>query len=196
MNLYPTWQTPVPRDEPPHMPAVPRPRTHSTGPVGTTPGPPRPQSRRGGTSLMTPSLVNISPVHHSPDLHQMEGPPTKATPYNVPQHVLPWSPLAPIGEYPQVTGFAPLSASTPYESLTREPPPGYPTASPSCGAPSTFMEPLSRMIHSRLETPRTPLRLQGSSTFREPYPVANPPTAPAAFVHSPDPQPASGDSWF
>ena len=50
------------------------------------------------------------------------------------------------------------------------------------------MEPLSWIIHSRLETPRTP------SMFREPYPVANPPTAPTTFVHSPDPRPVSGDS--
>src|SRR5882724_11190932 len=111
-------------------------------------------------SLTTPSLVNVSPVHHSLGLHQMEGPPTKATPYNVPRHVLPRSPLAPIGEYPQVTGFAPPSSSTPYELLTREPPPGYLTTSPSRGAPSTFMEPLSRMIHSYLETPHTLSRLQ------------------------------------
>src|SRR5882724_10316776 len=124
----------------------------------------------------------------------MEGPPTGATPFNVPRDVLPRSPLAPIGEYSQVTGFAPPSSLTPYESLTREPPPGYLTASPSHGAPSTFMEPLSRMIHSCLETPHTPSHLQGSSTLREPYLVANPPTAPAAFVHSPDPRPASGDS--
>src|SRR5882724_9261699 len=145
-------------------------------------------------SLTTPSLVNVSPVHHSLGPHPMEGPPTEATPFNVPRHVLPRSPLAPIGEYPQVTGFAPPSSSTPYESLMRGPPPGYPTASPSRGAPRTFMEPLSRMIHSRLETLRTLSRLQGSSTFREPYPVANPPMAPATFVHSPDPRPASGDS--
>src|SRR5882724_1071468 len=176
------------------MPAIPRPRTRSTGPVGTTLGPPHPQSRRGGTSLTTPSLANVSPAHHSLGLHQMEGPPTEVTPFNVPQHVLPRSPLALIGEYPQVTGFAPPSSLTPYESLTREPPPGYLTASPSRRAPSTFMEPLSRMIYSRLETPCTPSHLQGSSTFREPYPVANPPTAPAAFAHSPYPQPASGDS--
>src|SRR5882724_9770667 len=156
MSIYPTRRTPAPRDEPPHMPAVPRPRTHSTGPVGTTPGPPRPQSRRGGMSPTTLSLVNVSPVHHGLGLHQMEGPPTETTPFNVPRHVLPRSPLSLIGEHPQVTGFAPLSSSTPYEPLMREPPPGYPTASPSRGAPSTFMEPLSRMIHSRLETPRTP----------------------------------------
>src|SRR5882724_5423512 len=176
------------------MPAIPRPRTRSTGPIGTTLGPPRPQSRRGGTSPTSPSLANVSPIHHSLGLHHMGGPPTEVTPFNVPRHVLPRSPLAPIGEYSQVTGFAPPSSLTPYESLTREPPPGYPTTSPSHGAPSTFMEPLSRMIHSCLEMLRTPLRFQGLSTFREPYPVANPPTAPAAFVHSPDPRPASGDS--
>src|SRR5882724_11826473 len=120
----------------------------------------------------------------------MEGPPTGATPFNVPRDVLPRSPLAPIGEYSQFTGFAPPSSSTPYESLTREPPPGYPTASPSRVAPHTFMEPLSRMVHSHLETPHTLSHLQGSSTFREPYPVANHPMAPATFVHSPDPRPA------
>jgi len=142
----------------------------------------------------TPSVVNMSPVHHSPDLHQMEGPPTEVTPFNIPQHVLPQSPLAPIGEHPQVTGFTLSSSLTPYEPLTREPPPGYPIASPSRGAPSTSMEPLSWMIHSQLETPCTPSHLQGPPTFSEPYPVANLPTAPATFVHSPDPQPVSGDS--
>src|SRR5882724_6445135 len=194
MNLYPIRRTPIPWYEPPHMPTIPRPRTRSTGLVGTTPGPPRPQSRRGGTSPTTPSLVNVSPVNHSPDLRQMEGPLTEATPFNVPRHVLPRSPLAPIGEHSQFTGFAPLSSSTPYEPLTREPPPRYPTSSPARGIPSTFMELLSQMIHSQLETPCTPSRLQGPSTFREPYPVANPPTAPAAFVHSPDPRLVSGDS--
>src|SRR5882724_9313192 len=174
------------------MPTVPRPCTRSTGPVGTTPGPPHPQSRRGGTSPNTPSLVNVSPIHHNPDLCQMEGPPTEATPFNIPRHVLPWSPLVPIGEHSQVTGFAPPSSSTPYEPLVREPSPRYLTSSPARGMPSTFMEPLSWIIHSRLETPHMPSCLQGPSTFREPYPVANPPTAPTTFVHSPDPQPVSG----
>src|SRR5882724_10470954 len=73
------------------------------------------------------------------------------TPYNV----LPQSPLAPIGEHSQFTRFAPPSSSTPYEPLVREPPPRYPTSSPARGIPSTFMEPLSRMVHSQLETPRT-----------------------------------------
>src|SRR5882724_963596 len=121
------------------MPTIPRPCTHSTGPVGTTLGPPHLWSRRGGTSPTNPSLVNVSPIHHSPDLCQMEGPPTEVTPFNVPQHVLPWSPLAPIGEHSQFTGFALPSSSTPYEPLIREPPPRYPTPSPARGMPSTFM---------------------------------------------------------
>ena len=150
------------------MPTLPRPHTRSTGPVGTTLGPPCPQSRRGGLSPNTPSVVNISPVYHSPDLFQMEGPPTEVTPFNIPQHILPQSPLALIGEHSQIPGFTPPSSLMPYEPLAREPPPGYPTASPSRGAPSTFMEPLSRMIHSHLETPCTPSHLQGLSTFRSP----------------------------
>src|SRR5882724_5363411 len=101
------------------MPALPRHRTRSTGPVGTTLGPPCPQSRRGGMSPNTPSVVNVSPVHHSPDPHQMEGPPIKVTSFYVPQHVLPLSPLALIGELAQTTGFAPLLSSTPYDPLAR-----------------------------------------------------------------------------
>src|SRR5882724_1502274 len=187
MSLYPTRRTPVPQDEPPHMPAIPRPRNCSTGPVGPTLGPPCPQTRRGGTSPNTPSVVNISPVHHSPDLHQMEGPPTETTPFIVPRHVLPPSPLALIGDHAQFTGFSPLSSLTPYEPLARDPPPGYPITSPSRGSPSTFMDLLSWMIHSQLETPCTPSCMQGQSMFREPYLVANPLTAPATFIHSPDP---------
>jgi len=143
MSLYPTRRTPVPRDEPPHMPAVPRPRTRSTGPVGTTPGPPRPQSRRGGASPTTPSLVNVSPVHHSLGLHPMEGPPTEATPFNVPRHVLPLSPLALIGSIPRSLD-SPLHLIDTLRVAHEGASPGYPTASPSRGAPSTFMELLSR----------------------------------------------------
>src|SRR5882724_5376997 len=129
MSLYMTRRTPVPWDEPPHMPTLPRPRARSIGPVGTTPGPPCPQSRQGGMSLNTPSLVNALPVHHSPDLCQMEGPLTEVTLFNVPQHVLPQSPLVLIREHSQTTGSTPPSLSTRYEPLTREPPPGYPIAS-------------------------------------------------------------------
>src|SRR5882724_1212834 len=142
----------------------------------------------------TPSMVNISPVHHSPDLCQMESPPTEVTPFNVPQHVLPQSPLALIGEQSQITRFTLPSSSTPYKPLTREPPPEYLITSPSRGVPSTFMEPLSQMANSQLETLCTLSRFQGPSTFRQPYPVTQPPMAPAAFVHSPDPRPIAGDS--
>src|SRR5882724_9762193 len=84
-----------------------------------------------------------------------------------------------------------------------EPPPRYPTSSPARGIPSTFMETLSRMVHSQLETPCTPSHMQVPCTFREPYPVTRTPMAPATFVHSPDPWPIAGDSplvaatqWF
>src|SRR5882724_4427512 len=137
-------------------------------------------------SPTNPSLVNVSPIHHSPDLCQMEGPPTEMTPFNIPQHVLPQSPLVPIGEHSQVTGFALPSSSTPYKPLVREPPPRYLTSSSARGMPSTFMELLSRMIHSWLETPCTPSCMQGPSTFREPYRVTRTLTAPATFVHSLD----------
>src|SRR5882724_13037576 len=167
------------------MPAIPRPHTRSTGPVGTTLGPPRPQSRQGGTSPTTPSLVNVSPIHHSPDLFQMEGPLTEATPFNVPRHVLPWSPLVPIREHSKFTGFTLPSLSTPYEPLAREPPPRYLTSSPARRIPSTFMEPLHQIVHSQLETPHTPSCMQGPSTFREPYPVTQTPTASATFCHDP-----------
>src|SRR5882724_6566099 len=50
------------------------------------------------------------------------------------------------------------------------------------------------MVHSWLETPRTPSHMQAPSTFREPYPVTRTLTAPATFVHSPDPRPIAGDS--
>src|SRR5882724_7536740 len=122
-------------------------------------------------SPTTSSLVNIPPVHHSLGLHQMEGPPAKATPFNVPRHVLPWSPLAPIGEHPQVTGFAPPSSSTPYEPLMREPPPRVPNCIPLSRSPQHLYgaveqdDPLTFGDAAHTVT-------QGSSTFREPYPVA------------------------
>src|SRR5882724_8862144 len=99
-------------------------------------------------------------------------------------HNPPWQQIQ---EHSHITGFMPPSSSTPYGPLAGDPQPGYPITSPSRGAPNTFMEPLSRLIHSRLETPHTPSRIQEPSAFREPYPVASPPMAPATFVHSPNP---------
>src|SRR5882724_2883383 len=90
--------------------------------------------------------------------------------------------------------YRPSTIVLTFEPLVREPPPRYPTSSPARGMPSTFMEPLSWMVHLRLETLHTLSRMQGPSTFREPYPVTQTLTAPATFVHSPDPWPIAGDS--
>src|SRR5882724_11460423 len=76
----------------------------------------------------------------------------------------------------------------------REPLLENPITSPSRGVPSTFMEPLSQMVHSWLETPHTLSHVQGPCTFREPYPVTQTPTAPATFVHSSHPRLIAGDS--
>src|SRR5882672_4696311 len=38
-NLYSSRRTPTMHEQPPHMPAPPRPRMHSSGPVGTPPSP-------------------------------------------------------------------------------------------------------------------------------------------------------------
>ena len=99
MSLYLTRCTPIPWDEPPHMPALPQPCTCSTGPVGTTPGSQHPQSRHEGMSLDISSVSSMLSIHHSHDLCQAEGPLTEVTPFNVPQHILPRSPLAPIWEH-------------------------------------------------------------------------------------------------
>src|SRR5882672_2154203 len=79
--MYPTKRTPVQRDAPPHMSAIPRIRTHSTGPVGSTPVAERPQSRRDGrgppvSSQSSPTLGNRSShPQGSPDLANPFGPP-------------------------------------------------------------------------------------------------------------------------
>jgi len=54
------------------------------------------------------------------------------------------------------------------------------------------MEPLSQLMHAILEAPCTPSCIQGPTLFRTPYPMANPPTAPTMFMHSPNPHLISG----
>ena len=93
-----------------------------------------------------------------------------------------------------IAGFTPPSSLILYVPMARDPPPEYPIASPPRGAPSVYMEPLSVMIHSRLETPSTPSHIQEPSAFREPYPVANPLTAPMTLIYSPNLQPITGDN--
>src|SRR5882724_1971154 len=107
MSLYLTRRTPILWDEHPHLPALPQPHTLSTGLVGTTPGPQCPQSRCKGRSLNISSVSSMSSIHDDQDLCQAEGPLMEVTPFNVPRHVLLWSPLAPIQEHSHTTGFAP-----------------------------------------------------------------------------------------
>ena len=60
-------------------------------------------------------------------------------------------------------------------ATSRQSPPGYPIASPSREDPSTFMEPLSWLMHTRSAAPHTPLHGQGLTLFRSPYPMATSP---------------------
>jgi len=76
----------------------------------------------------------------------------------------------------------------------RRSPTWVPLCLPYRGAPSAFIEPLSWLIHSRLEALHTPSHIQRPTLFREPYPVANLLTAPMTFVHLPNPWPISGDN--
>jgi len=192
MSLYTTRRTPVPRDEPPHMVALPRPRTRSTGPVGTTPAPPRSQSRREGRSPTLTSVSSVTPSHHTHDLPFGGGPLTGTPPFNVPRHVLPRSPLGPITEHSMATGFAPVSASTPYGVLEEAAPPSYPVASPTREAPSAFMQLLDRLMNTRSVAPRTGSR-DGPPSFRAPYPMTSPLMAPTGVTHSPNPRPIVRD---
>jgi len=106
-----------------------------------------------------------------------------------PTHVLQRLPLALIREHFHTTGFALASESTPYGQLEGDPPLEYPLASPSREAPSAFMASLTQLMHFRSEAPHTLLCSEGLALFRVPYPVANPPTAPTTFIHSPIPHP-------
>src|SRR5882724_5019086 len=86
-----------------------------------------------------------------------------------------------------VTGFAPISASTPYGVLEEAAPPSYPVASPTWDAPSAFMQPLDRLMNTRSVAPRTGSR-EGSPSFRAPYPMTSPLMAPTGVTHLPNPR--------
>src|SRR5882724_12527456 len=174
------------------MPTVPQIQTHSTGPVETASGPPQPQSRQEGRSPTLSLVSSITPSHHSQDLPQEEGPLAEAPPFNVPHHVQ--SPLVPIQEHSHITGFFPTSSLTPYGPLAGDPPPIYPITSPAREAPSVFMQPLNQLMNTRSAAPHTPLHGEGVTSFRAPYPLANPLTAPTTFVHLPNPHPITIDN--
>src|SRR5882724_8509339 len=111
-----------------------------------------------------------------------------------PCHVLPLYPLVLIWEHSHITGFAPILSSTPYDPLAGDPPPVYPVASSVREAPSAFMQPLNQLMNTRLAALCTPLHAEGVTLFRVPYPLANPPTAPTMFMHSPNPHPTARDN--
>ena len=157
-------------------------------------GPQHPQSRHEGRSLNLSSVSSMTLSHHSQDIPQAAGPLAETPLFNVPHHVLQQYPLAPIREHSHPTGFTPVSSLTPYQPLAGDPLPGYPIASPSRESPSVFMEPLSQLIHPRLEAPCTPSHSEGLTLFRVPYPMSNSPTAPTMFVHSLDPCLITGDN--
>ena len=63
----------------------------------------------------------------------------------------------------------------------------HPIASPAREAPSVFMQPLNWLMHTRLAAPCTPSHGEGVTSFRVPYPLANPLTDPTTFMHSLNP---------
>jgi len=114
--------------------------------------------------------------------------PLAGTPFfNLPHYVLQQSLLAPIREHSHTTGYTPTSSSTPYGHPEGDPPPKDPPVASLREAPSTFMEPLTHLMHHRLEAPCTPSCSEGPMWFRVPYPIANPLTTPTMFIHSPNP---------
>src|SRR5882672_12070443 len=107
------------------MLALPRPRTRSSGPVGTTPIPPQLMSRREGGSPHHLSLPASSPTVDNMQSHTMGPPPMEehagSTPatrpgwFNEAQRILQASPpFQPILEEPPPSSFAPASVSTPF----------------------------------------------------------------------------------
>jgi len=161
--------------------------THSTGPVETTLGPQCPQSRWERRSPTLSSMSSITPIHHSQDPPQEEGPLAEAPPFNVSHHVLPWSPLVLIQEHLHITGFSLTLSLTLYGPLGCDALSIYTVTSPAREAPSAFMQPLNQLMHTRLAAPCTPFHEEGLPSFRAPYPLANPLTAPTMFIHSPNP---------
>src|SRR5882672_2403290 len=107
------------------MPALPRPKMHSSGPVGTTPIPPRPTSRREGGSphhlslpASSPTVYNMQSCMGGPpprEEHAGSTPATRPGWFNEVQRILRASPpFQPILEEPPCSSFAPASVSTPF----------------------------------------------------------------------------------
>ena len=103
MSLYPTRQNPVLWGEPPYMPTLPQLQTHSTGQVGTTPGPKHPLSKHERRSPHLSLVLSVALSHHSQDNPQLESPWARMPFFNQPHHVLQHSQQTPIREHSHMT---------------------------------------------------------------------------------------------
>ena len=202
-NLYSSKRTPTTREQPPHMPALPRPRTRSSGPVGTTPIPPRPTSRREGRSPHHLSLPASSPTGDNMQSHTMGPPPMEESAGSTPTTRPGWRneaqrllraspPFQPILEEPPRASFSSASVSTPFGPWERWPGNEHAPAPPLEEASHAFMAPLSRLMHPRSAALRTPSRSGAPASFSAPYPTIQPTMTTTPFVHSPNPRPIAG----
>src|SRR5882672_1353220 len=154
VNFYSSRCMPTTCEQPPHMLALPRPRTHSSGLVGTTPTPPRPTSRQEGGSPHHMSLPASSPTADNMQSCMMGPPPMEeyagSTPttrpgwFNEAQRLLRASPpFQLILEEPSCTSFALASVSTPFGPWESCPGNEHPSTPPPEEASHMFMVPLS-----------------------------------------------------
>src|SRR5712664_4411622 len=198
-NLYSSKRTPTTREQPPHMPALPRPRSRSSGPVGTTPIPPRPTSRREGRSPHHLSLPASSPTGDNMQSHTMGPPPMEESAGSTPTTRPGWRneaqqllraspPFQPILEEPPHASFAPASVSTPFSPWERWPSNEHPPAPPLEEASRVFMALLSRLMHPRSATLHTLSRSEAPVSFSAPYLTIQPAVTTPAFVHSLNPR--------
>src|SRR5882672_7868646 len=111
-NLYSTRCMPTTREQPPHRPALPGPRTRSSGPVGTTTIPPRLTSRREGGSPHCLSLPASSPTVDNLKSHPMGPPPVEEYPSSTPTTRPGW-----FNEAHQILRASPL-----FQPILKEPP--------------------------------------------------------------------------
>src|SRR5882672_4762610 len=202
-NPYCSRRTLTTREQPPHMPALPRPRTHSSGPVGTTPIPPRPTSRREGRSPHHLSLPASSPTVDNMQSRTTGPPPMEESAGSTPTTRPGWRneaqrlpraspPFQPILEELPCASFAPTAMSTPFSPWERWPSNEHPPAPPPEEASHAFMAPLSRLMHPRSAALRTPSQSEAPVSFSAPYPTIQPTVTMPTFVHSPNPHPIAG----
>src|SRR5882724_3490967 len=170
----------------------------SSGPVGTTPLPVRPQSRREGCSPHTlpggPWLESGIPHRRGTSQAEnvffyVEGPVSTTTPVPGSDPLRSYSsPLLPISEGAHPASFAPVSSSTPYVPSGQQPW----NERTSGEASRMFMGPLQQLMHPRSAALSTPSRSEAPASFTAPYPVANLTVTSDATIQSPNPQPTSG----